>query len=160
AGETTSVGFAAPPPTGAPSSSSTSSRKSTVFRIESSGVWEAGWESSDVLYDLSATNDGGVLAASGSEGRLYRIERNREVLLLTGVDAKQITRFAGTADSPVFATANPGRVFSTGSRIQSPASYVSAVRDTKSVSKWGILRWESTGGVALFTRSGNTEKPD
>jgi sugar lactone lactonase YvrE len=159
-GETASVGLAAPPPATGPAPAASTSRKSIVFRIEASGVWEAIWESSDVLYDLSATNDGGVLAASGAEGRLYRIERNREVLLLTGVDAKQITRFAGTAESPVFATANPGRVFVTGSRIQSPASYVSAVRDTKGVSKWGILRWQSTGSVALYTRSGNTDKPD
>jgi hypothetical protein len=37
---------------------------------------------------------------------------------------------------------------------------VSAVRDTKSVSEWGILRWSSVGTVAMFTRSGNTDRPD
>jgi hypothetical protein len=88
------------------------------------------------------------------------VQQNREVLLLTGVDAKQITRLAGNADSPTFATANPGRVFSTGARTQSPATYISPVRDTKSVSTWGILRWEAIGAVELYTRSGNTEKPD
>ena len=25
---------------------------------------------------------------------------------------------------------------------------------------WGLIRWEGAGSVALFTRSGNTEKPD
>ena len=55
------------------------------------------WETTDLIYDLSVTEDGSVLAATGPDGRLYRIERGRNVLLLTGVDAKQITRFAGVA---------------------------------------------------------------
>jgi hypothetical protein len=164
AGESAAVALAAPPAppgsTTSPSSSSSSSRRSVLYRIDGTGLWEAIWESPDVIYDLSASADGSVLAASGPEGRLYRIQQNREVLLLTGVDAKQITRLAGTPESPVFATANPGRVFSTGARTQSPASYISPVRDTKSVSTWGILRWEATGTVELYTRSGNTEKPD
>jgi hypothetical protein len=161
-GETASVAFAIPAPPGGTSATPASgaSRRSVLYRIDQDRLWEAIWESPDIVYDLSVTSDGGVLAASGPEGRLYRIGRNREVMLLTGVDAKQITRFAGTAESPVFATANPGRVFATGSRSQSPASYTSSVRDTKSVSRWGILRWEAIGPVALYTRTGNTEKPD
>jgi hypothetical protein len=37
---------------------------------------------------------------------------------------------------------------------------VSAVRDSKSIATWGLIRWESAGPVSLFTRSGNTETPD
>src|SRR5262249_23386696 len=59
-----------------------------------------------------------------------------------------------------FATSNPGRVIGVGSNLQSPATYLSPVRDTKSASTWGEIRWESTGTVTLQTRSGNTEKPD
>jgi hypothetical protein len=58
------------------------------------------------------------------------------------------------------ATANPGRVVALGTTAQSPASYTSPVRDSKSVSLWGLIRWEATGSVQLFTRSGNTEMPD
>jgi PQQ-like domain/Two component regulator propeller len=171
-GETASVAVtvesAAPPASSGSSTSASSSSSSTprsvVYRVNPDGTWESIWHTSDVIYDLAAFGDGGVLAASGPDGRLYRIDRNRQVQLLTGVDAKQITRFAGVprADGvPVaFATANPGRVIVTGGGVQSPATYLSAVHDTKSVSIWGIVRWEATGGVALYTRSGNTDTPD
>jgi len=78
------------------------------------------------------------------------------------VDAKQVTRFARKADGTpsAFVTANPGRVVGLGAGPQASASYVSPVRDTKSVSTWGLIRWEGTGAVTIHTRSGNTEKPD
>jgi hypothetical protein len=167
AGDSSSVAIAlaSTPPAGAStltsSASTSSSRRSVVYRVDATGAWEPIWETSDVLYDLLAIGTGAVLAASGPEGRLYRIERDRKVLLLTGVDAKQITRFSsGSGDLPVFATANPGRVIAAGSRSQSPAAYISPVRDTKSVSAWGIIRWEAIGPVTLYSRSGNTDVPD
>jgi hypothetical protein len=168
-GETTSLAVTVPatPAPGASTASSTSTsatppRRSIIYRIDPSGSWESIAETPDVIYDLLATSDGAVLAASGPEGRLYRVSANREVLLLTGVDARQITRFAtGSTDLQAFATANPGRVMTTtGPRPSSPPSYLSPVRDTKSVSAWGVIRWEATPGVQLFTRSGNTDKPD
>lgn len=153
------------PPAATPGASSTSSssKRSVLFRIDANGSWEPVWETTDLLYDLSVTDDGSVLAATGPDGRLYRIERGRTVLLLTGVDAKQITRFAGPAKAgaavPALATANPGRVMSAGPGTGS-ASFTSPVKDSRSIATWGLIRWEGTGGVTLFTRSGNTDKPD
>jgi len=167
AGESASVAIAtAPPPTpgASTSTSSGSGRKSVIYRIDSSGTYETFWETSDVVYDLAASGDTGVIVATGPEGRVYRIDRNRQVQLVGGVDAKQVTRLVGAArggDMPVaLATANPGRVVAIGTATQSPASYTSPVRDTKSVSLWGLIRWEATGNVQLFMRSGNTETPD
>jgi hypothetical protein len=170
-GETTSVAVvAAASATTAGSSSSPAasssgtSRRSAVFRIATDGQWERIWQTPDLVYDLSAEPDGSVLAATGPAGRLYRITPERDVLLYTGVDARQITRFGGrTGPSGAlasFATANPGRVVSLGAGRQSPATYVSDVRDTNSVATWGLVRWESSGDVSLFTRAGNTEEAD
>jgi hypothetical protein len=169
-GESTSIAAAlpAPPSTGSPgspsggsASSSAPSRRSAVFRIDPSGSWETFWDTQDTVYDLAADADGGVLAASGPEGRLYKITRTQQVHLLTGVDAKQITRIVTAPGGLIsFATANPGRIISASAATQSPATYLSPVRDTKSASTWGTIRWESTAGVELFSRSGNTEKTD
>lgn len=170
-GETTSVAVvaaASTPTTGSSSTpaaaSSGSSRRSAVFRIATDGQWERIWQTPDLVYDLSAEPDGSVLAATGPAGRLYRITPGRDVLLYTGVDARQITRFGGRTGPAgalaSFATANPGRVVSLGTGRQSPATYISDVRDTNSVATWGLARWESTGDVALFTRAGNTEEAD
>lgn len=149
----------------APTSTSTPapSRKSILFRIDAAGAWEAVWESNDLIYDLTPAAAGAVLIATGPDGRLYRLQRGREILLLSGVDARQITRFAGPGradrETPPFATANPGRVMTAGG-TGTTASFTSAVRDTKSLSTWGLIRWEGSPGVTLATRSGNTDKPD
>jgi hypothetical protein len=170
-GETTSISAAAegsasaqPASSSAASSGTTTSspRRSALFRIDADGTWEEIWSTSDLIYDIAAESDG-VLVATGPAGRLYRVDGTRDVSLLTGVDAKQITRFASqprTRTLTAFATANPGRVMAIGSGQQPQASYVSPVRDTKSVATWGLIRWEAQGTVSLYTRSGNTEKPD
>lgn len=164
-GETTSVvvtlAATATSGTATTASSSTSARRSVIFRIDPTGSWEEIWHTSDLVYDLAAQADGGVLVATGPEGRLYRITPELDVALFSGVDARQITRFAGGGpDVTAFATANPGRVVTIGTGVQSPARYLSSVLDTKTVAQWGIARWEGTAGVELFTRSGNTERPD
>jgi hypothetical protein len=167
-GETASIAVAMPPATttataGAPPAPPPpSARRSTVFRVDASGSWDTYWDTSDVIYDLALDADGGLFAASGPEGRLYKVVGSQKAQLLTGVDAHQVTRLLTGAGGHLvaFATANPGRVIAVGTARQSPASYVSPVRDTKSASTWGAIRWESTGAVTLQTRTGNTDKPD
>jgi hypothetical protein len=152
----------ADPPSGSTATPAPSSR-SQIFRIAADGLWEPIWQTPDVIYDLADAGDGGLLVATGPEGRLIRIGPNREVHLLTGVDARQITRFGprpAGAGMTAFATANPGRVVTLGDRPQSPATYDSAVRDTRTVATWGLLRWEGSGDVQLYSRSGNTARPD
>lgn len=166
AGETTSVAvtLAATATTGAPApAGATPARRSVIYRIDSNGSWEEIWTTGDVVYDLAAQADGGVLVATGPEGRLYKISSGLDVFLFTGVDARQITRFAsapGGEAISAFATSNPGRVMVVGAGEQTSARYLSSVLDTNSVATWGIVRWDSTGSVELYTRSGNTERPD
>ena len=167
-GEVASVVAAAGPsgpPSGSPappSGTSPAGQQSTIFKIAPNGAWETFWESQDLVYDVALQRDGSLLVASGPEGRLYTLQADRQVFLYTGVDAEQITRLVAPpgSGSAVMATANPGRVISMGPAAQSPASYVSPVRDTKSASTWGAVRWEAAGPVALYTRSGNTQTPD
>lgn len=159
--------ISAPAPTSSttPATTTPPARRSVLFRIDPSGSWEPLWESSDVIYDLAAADEGAVIVATGQEGRLYRIERDRDVLLLTGVDARQVTRFAGRArpgaQMPTLATANPGRIMTpAAASAASSAIYTSPVRDTKNIATWGLIRWEASTGVTLATRTGNTERPD
>jgi hypothetical protein len=169
AGEVSSIAVALgppPQPANAPAASSTSSassgRRSVIFRIDQAGPWESFWESQDLIYDIAVQSDGSLLVATGPEGRLYTVQGDRQVSLYTGVDAQQITRLLAAPGSgaSAMATANPGRVIAIGPANQTPATYVAPVRDTKSASSWGTIRWESAGPVRLFTRSGNTDKPD
>lgn len=145
----------------AAASSSGPTRRSVIYRIDPTGTWEEIWETADLVYDLAPRAGGGVLLATGPDGRLYEITSDLDVRLFTGVDARQITRFASSGtDVAAFATANPGRVMAVGPGVQTPARYLSRVLDTKSPSTWGAIRWDGTPGVELSTRSGNTEQPD
>lgn len=138
-------------------------RRSVLFRIDTTGGWEPLWETPDLIYDLAAQADGSVLAATGPQGRVYRIDQRREVLLYSGVDAKHAVRFAAVspgAAPAALATANPGRVLTFGTAPQSPATYLSPVRDAKAPASWGQIRWEGAGTIRLFTRAGNTNEPD
>ena len=152
-------------PTPTPAAASASSdRRSQVFRIDPAGTWESVWTTEDVIYDVTPADTNAILIGSGPAGRLYRLDRGGGVVLLTGVDARQITRFAVAAKPstrlPIFGTANPGRVLSPAPQDQSPATLISAVRDSRSIATWGLIRWESSEAVQLFSRSGNTETPD
>lgn len=152
-----------PAPTPA-AAAAVSDRRSQVFRIDPAGTWESVWTTEDVIYDITAADASAVLIGSGPAGRLYRLDRTGSVVLLTGVDARQITRFASgvrpASRLPIFGTANPGRVLAPSPQDQAPASLISTVRDSRSIATWGLIRWEASDTVQLFSRSGNTETPD
>jgi hypothetical protein len=91
---------------------------------------------------------------------VYRVRPNRSAVLLSTTDAKQITRVVRSGDRYLLAAANPGRVLSLSATTSGAGTYLSPVRDAKSSAIWGTLRWEATGAIGVYTRSGNTEKPD
>ena len=74
------------------------SRRSVLYRIDPTGTWEPIWET---RRSSSTTLPPATTAACWSrrdrKAGSTSVERTREVLLLTGVDAKQITRFAPAA---------------------------------------------------------------
>lgn len=144
-----------------PAASAATSRKSVVVRIPVNGLTEPLWETSDVVYDITMGDAGAVLAATGPDGHLYSIRPNGTEVLINGVDAKQVTRIARAGERLLLATANPGRVQVIGGAAGAAGVFLSATRDAKTPARWGSIRWEASGtGVALSTRSGNTDKPD
>lgn len=143
-----------------PAASAAPARKSVIFRIPSSGLPEPLWETSDVVYDIAMGDSGAVLAATGPDGHLFSIRPNGTDVLINGVDARQVTRIARSGDRLLLATANPGRVQQLGTALASPGVFMSAARDAHTGARWGAIRWEASGPVALYTRSGNTDRPD
>jgi hypothetical protein len=140
--------------------------KGGVYRIMPDGLWDLLWESpDDSPYDLAIESDGAVLVASGPQGRLYRLEGDPPRATLLGrAPAKQVTRFLAASKGTYYATANPGKVFRLGPGRAALGTYISDVRDTQTVSIWGTISWRGatpTGSrIEVFTRSGNTERPD
>ena len=118
-GDAASALAAAASAPGATSSSGSSSSappavtpKSTIFRVTADGVSSAFWQTDAEIYDLAAGDNGAILAATGPDGRVYRIRPDGSSVLVNAADAKQMTRIVRSATgtcSPAPTRAASGR---------------------------------------------------
>ncbi|MEO8431991.1 MAG: hypothetical protein ABI592_10815 [Acidobacteriota bacterium] len=117
------------------------------------------WSSTqELVFALEADEPGNVLAATGPNGKLYRVGVGRASLERT-FDEKQITAlgvdFVGTNSAT-------GLYRLSGGPRQ--GEYVSGVKDTGRTSRFGAFRWEGdlpSGTKAEFSfRSGESSAPD
>jgi sugar lactone lactonase YvrE len=141
--------------------------KGAVFRIAPDGVWDEIWESKDDSpYDITFDPNGLVIVATGSKGKVYRLEGDPlRATLLARASAQQVTGFYKDARGRLYyTTANPGKLFRFSAERAVRGTYESEPRDAQTIATWGALSWRGTIGagnnVELFTRSGNTETPD
>ena len=136
-----------------------------VYRIRPDGLWDTVWESStDTPFDVAVDQPEGVLVGTGGSGKIFRLAgMPSRVTLLTSVGARQVTALLPEPDGGVIVVAsNPGKVFRLSQQPARQGTYLSEVRDAKTVATWGVIRWHASGGgtVAVSTRSGNTATPD
>jgi hypothetical protein len=141
--------------------------KGAVYRITPDGVWDTVWESrQDTPYDISFDGTGAVIVGTGNEGKIFRVAGDpAQVTLLTRAAAQQVTMFMADSNGRnYYATANPGKLFRLASARGDRGTYQSKVRDAETVAAWGTVSWRgSTPGassIELYTRSGNTARPD
>ena len=92
-----------------------------------------------------------------------RAERAK-VTLVTETHESLATRLMLEGSDLYVATSNIAKLLRVESAVAAEGSYESPVKDTKFISRWGVLAWrgEVPAGTTLefFTRSGNSERPD
>ncbi len=149
------------------SSRASSGYSGAVFRIETDGVWDTVWKSTeDAPYDVTFDADGGLLIGTGSSGKIYRVEGEpADVTLLARAEGQQVTRFLRTtAGGHYFTTSNPGKLFRLSTARADEGTYTSTVQDATTIATWGSLRWSAStpedARLEFVTRSGNTATPD
>ena len=163
----TVVDTGSPSSTGAASGSADRrSASGAVFRVQPDGLWDEMWSPrEDAPYDIALESDGGVLVATGTKGKLFRLSGDPvNAVLVTRVPAQQATMLLRHADRTYVTTANPGLLMSISSTRAARGTYESDVKDARLVSTWGVITWRASapagGKVEVFTRSGNTRTPD
>jgi hypothetical protein len=141
--------------------------KGAVYRISPDGLWDEVWQSSDDSpYDLAFDAQARLLIATGSKGKIFRLDGEPpEPALVTRASAQQVTALYRNAAGDIFyATANPGKLYKLSSTLAPQGTYESDPKDAEIVSTWGTIRWRGTNPpgtkVEISTRSGNTETPD
>jgi SMP-30/Gluconolactonase/LRE-like region len=168
--EITSIAVVDVPESGSTAGAGREDRRSVkggVYRVSPDGVWDQVWESrEDLPYDITFDLNGSPIIATGTKGKLYRLEGDPvRPTLLTRAAAQQVTAFYRDARGRLyFATANPGKLFRLSSERAARGTYESEPRDAQMVATWGALRWRGSvpkgTQLELYTRSGNTETPD
>jgi sugar lactone lactonase YvrE len=138
---------------------------SEIWRIGPDGEPSIYWSHSQALvYALAFDAEGRLLAATGNQGRVYRIESPQSYTRLVQTETGQATALAPLPGGGVaVATANPGKLFQLGPQLESLGSLESEVFDAGSFTRWGRLRSETEtngGAVKLETRSGNLDTPE
>ncbi len=136
-----------------------------LFRITPDGWPEQIWDSpDDFIYSLT-TASGGVIAGTGDDGEILRIDGRKYFSRLAKASASQVTGLLAAPDGRIYAaSANPGKIFTLGPEISADANFTSEVFDAKIFSRWGRIRWwgesSAAGRVSFYARSGNTSDPD
>ncbi|HEX2660862.1 MAG TPA: hypothetical protein VHU40_21420, partial [Polyangia bacterium] len=134
--------------------------KSAVYRIESDGRIEQMFALPDgYLTALAVADDGAVLAASGTQGHVYRITAERTASLVVDVPERQALTLLRAGAEVWVGTGDSAGLYRAHAPADNAAHYLSKVFDAESPARWGTLRWQGAD-VTFETRSGNTAKPD
>lgn len=136
------------------------SGSSEVYRIDADGFVETVRKfEREIVYAVSGAEGGGVLLATGPNGRIYDL-RAGELSLIGAVPEKQIV----SIDGSVITTTNAGAVYRMETRVAATPEYRSAAKDVERFSRFGQYRVQGrnldAGSVAISFRSGNTRTPD
>jgi hypothetical protein len=162
---TTTANVVATPPS-SPAATSASGAAGGLYRISPDGASELMWQSrNDPPLSLALASDDRLLIGSGTDGRVFLVNQDQTSALFLSAEADQVTAVgAGGSGETYLATSNPAKLYRLNRGRRTEGIYRSPAIDTKTVSSWGKIRWQSTtpsgATIRLQTRSGNSAEPD
>ena len=147
-----------------PAAAPPSANNSEIVAIAPDGFVEPAWTfPEEAVFSLRFDpGSASLLVATGPRGRLYAW-KDRDVRLVAQTGEKTVV--AAPASGRAFAVVtNAAAGVLRPASSPGTASFLSAVKDASRLSTFGRLRWEGSApagsAVALFVRSGNSDKPD
>jgi len=139
---------------------------SGIIKIQPDGVIKNIWtKNADQVQAIVLTDDQALLVGTGEKGRLYRITLTEESTYLLNFEASQIVSFVpGTSGKIWLATSNLGKIYYLEPKFEKKGFFESEVIDAQTLTHWGSIHWDeqlpAEGSIKLYSRSGNTEKPN
>ncbi len=141
--------------------------RGSLIRILPDYTAETVWSSnSESIFGL-ALRENHVLFSTDSNGRIFDLDPSRDgekLTLLTETHESLATRLLPQGPDLYVATSNIARVFRLGATPAREGNYESLVKDTKFISRWGVLSWRAElpegSSLEFYTRSGNSDRPD
>lgn len=152
---------AATPASGAITRSDAVKAHGAVYRLADDGAIEQLFALADGYFTALYLDEQGILfAASGSQGKLYRITPDHAVALIADVPERQVLSLVPAGEGFLLGSGDAGALYRVRPARGDEASYLSKVFDAEAPAKWGQLWWSGSDDLVLATRSGNTGKPD
>jgi hypothetical protein len=154
---------------GTPSSAGTLPRpgarksKAALYRLERDGRLEQIFAIADGYFTSVVVDEktGDVFAATGTQGRVYRIRPDRTAGLAIDLPERQALTLVHTGAGFLVGTGDVGSIYRARPAAGAGEStYLSKVFDAETRARWGLLRWHGGKGLTIETRSGITSKPD
>lgn len=134
--------------------------KSQVLRIRPGLAVDTLWTSKDEsAFDIADGPNGSLYIATDGQGRLYQLDSAKHASLIATADGSEIVRLIPAAKGLQAISGTAGRLLSFSRQIKS-GDVELPVQDAGGPARWGQLQWTGSGQPRLFTRSGNTARPD
>jgi hypothetical protein len=137
--------------------------KAALYRLEPDGRIEQIFSIGDGYFTALSVDEptGDVYAATGTDGRVYKIRPDRTAALALDLTERQALTMLRTGGELLVGTGDVGGI----SRARpvtgaGEATYTSKVLDAETPARWGLMRWHGSKGLSLETRTGITAKPD
>jgi hypothetical protein len=137
-----------------------------VFQVTLDGLARKIWSSEEemvysLIFDSSSQK---LIIGTGNQGRIYSLDRQGTVELLTEESSEQIFELL-QYDKQIQVLGNNPCLFGTLLLGQNfSGEYLSPVLDAKLLSTWGRISWQSEqpqgSSIQIQSRSGNTAEPD
>ena len=125
------------------------------------------WSSNNETIFGLALRGNDILFSTDSSGRIFELSPSPEgprLTLLNETHESLATRLLLQGNDLYAVTSNIAKLFRVGTTLGAEGTYESPVKDTRLISRWGVLTWRGrvpTGcDLQFFARSGNSERPD
>ncbi len=142
-----------------------STSSSEIVVIQPDGFVEPGWLfPEESVFALRLDSGGALLVATGPRGRVYEWKDRRVRLVASTGEKLTLAIPASASGFAVVTMGSPGILRPSPAGRPASGTFTSAVKDGLRLSTFGRLRAEAGvpagAGLALFVRTGNSEKPD
>ncbi len=135
--------------------------KGRIWRVDGEGRAERLFAQDEGhITSLAIQGDGTIVAGTGKDGRVIRVNPDRTTAVWIDVDERQVLDLSMEGDDPFFVTGDGAALYHVVDAQPRSAVWQSKVLDGRFRSRWGQLTWRAQGQLVLSTRSGNTEEPD
>jgi sugar lactone lactonase YvrE len=141
--------------------------RGALIRIQPDLTAETVWTSNKESIFGLAVHGSQVLFTTDEDGRIFSVDPNEDgqnLTLLTETHESLATRLLYRGDNLYVTTSNIAKLMRLGMGNSQEGNYESTVKDTKFVSKWGVLAWRATvpegASLKFYARSGNSDRPD